>query len=101
MALLVLGTAFWGISFSVTKLAIGDNQYALFLFYRFTLATLVLSVIFWKHVKSLNFNTIKTGAGLALPPVAWHLFTNTWPYTYFCITMFFCSRNNRCNYPRA
>ncbi|WP_131536761.1 DMT family transporter [Pedobacter nototheniae] len=67
MALLVLGTAFWGISFSVTKLAIGDNQYALFLFYRFTLATLVLSGIFWKHVKSLNFNTIKTGAGLALP----------------------------------
>ncbi|WP_316804445.1 DMT family transporter [Pedobacter nototheniae] len=67
MALLILGTAFWGISFSVTKLAIGENQYALFLFYRFLLATVVLSVVFWKHVKKLNLSTIKTGASLALP----------------------------------
>ncbi|MBB6501098.1 DMT family transporter [Pedobacter cryoconitis] len=67
LGLLVLGTAFWGISFSVTKLAIGENQSALFLFYRFLLATIVLSVVFWKYVKSLDLNSIKTGARLALP----------------------------------
>ncbi|WP_316844134.1 DMT family transporter [Pedobacter psychrodurus] len=67
LLLLILGTAFWGISFSVTKLAIGQNQSALFLFYRFLLATMVLSVVFWKYVKTLNINSIKTGAALAVP----------------------------------
>lgn len=67
LLLLILGTAFWGISFSVTKLAIGQNQSALFLFYRFLLATMVLSVVFWKYVKTLNINSIKTGGALAVP----------------------------------
>lgn len=66
LLLLILGTAFWGISFSVTKLAIGQGQPLLFLCYRFLLATMVLSVIFWKHVKKLNATTIKTGASLAV-----------------------------------
>jgi len=66
LILLILGTAFWGISFSVTKLAIGQHQPVLFLFYRFLLATMVLSVIFWKQVKNLNATTIKRGAGLAI-----------------------------------
>ncbi|MBB6270710.1 drug/metabolite transporter (DMT)-like permease [Pedobacter cryoconitis] len=69
LGLLILGTAFWGISFSVTKLAIGENQSSLFLFYRFSLATIVLSVVFWKQVKSLNPASVKTGACLALPLV--------------------------------
>nr|WP_315423452.1 DMT family transporter [uncultured Pedobacter sp.] len=69
LILLILGTAFWGISFSVTKLAIGQHQPVLFLFYRFLLATMVLSVIFWKQVKNLNATTIKRGAGLAIPLV--------------------------------
>jgi drug/metabolite transporter (DMT)-like permease len=67
LILLILGTAFWGISFSVTKLAIGQNQSALFLFYRFLLATVVLSAVFWKYVKRLDASAIKTGAGLAIP----------------------------------
>lgn len=66
LILLILGTAFWGISFSVTKLAIGQHQPVLFLFYRFLLATMVLSVIFWKQVKNLDASTIKRGAGLAI-----------------------------------
>ncbi len=70
LALLLLGTAFWGISFPVTKLAIGENQPTLFLFYRFTLATLVLSIVFWKYVKRLDPTSIKTGASLAIPLVA-------------------------------
>jgi len=67
LALLILGTAFWGISFSVTKLAIGPNQSAIFLFYRFLLATAVLTAVFWRYVKELNFTSIKTGASLAVP----------------------------------
>ena len=70
LLLLLLGTAFWGISFPVTKLAIGENPPALFLFFRFTLATLVLSIIFWKHVKKLDSTSIKTGVGLAISLVA-------------------------------
>lgn len=69
LILLILGTAFWGISFSVTKLAIGQHQPVLFLFYRFLLATIVLSVIFWKQVKNIDAITIKRGAGLAIPLV--------------------------------
>ncbi|RLJ80274.1 DMT family transporter [Pedobacter alluvionis] len=69
LILLILGTAFWGVSFPVTKLAIGQHQPVLFLFYRFLLATMVLSVIFWKHVKNIDANTIKRGAGLAIPLV--------------------------------
>lgn len=66
LILLILGTAFWGISFSVTKLAIAHGQPLLFLCYRFLLATAVLSIIFRKHVKKPNVSVIKTGAGLAV-----------------------------------
>jgi len=65
--LLVLGTAFWGLSFSVTKLAIGHNSPFLFLFYRFLLATAVLAAIFWRHVKSITVKAIYTGCALAIP----------------------------------
>lgn len=67
LVLLILGTAFWGVSFSVTKLAIGEGQSALFLSYRFLLATLVLSMVFWKQVRALGWTSIKTGVTLAIP----------------------------------
>lgn len=69
LVLLILGTAFWGISFPVTKLAIGQGQPLLFLCYRFFLATLVLSAVFWKHVKKFHATAIKAGAALAIPLV--------------------------------
>ncbi|OOQ61195.1 DMT family transporter [Mucilaginibacter pedocola] len=65
--LLILGTAFWGLSFPVTKLAIGHNSPFLFLFYRFVLATAVLALIFWKHVKNVSKASVITGALLAIP----------------------------------
>lgn len=67
LILLIIGTAFWGISYSVTKLAIGDHSPNLFLFYRFSLAVLVLSIIFWKYVKNINFDDVKTGFIIAVP----------------------------------
>ncbi|MBW1653852.1 DMT family transporter [Flavobacterium quisquiliarum] len=67
LILLIIGTAFWGISYSVTKLAIGNYSPATFLFYRFLLAVIVLSIIFWKYVKDINLQAVKTGFILAVP----------------------------------
>lgn len=67
LILLILGTAFWGISFSVTKLAMGGQSTTAFLFYRFLMATMVLSMIFWKHLIKADWAAIKTGAMLAVP----------------------------------
>ncbi|MFD2940043.1 DMT family transporter [Flavobacterium notoginsengisoli] len=67
LILLIIGTAFWGISYSVTKMAIGDNSPNTFLFYRFFLAVIVLSIIFWKYVRETNLENIKTGLILAVP----------------------------------
>lgn len=67
LLLLILGTAFWGISYSITKLAIGDYSPNTFLFYRFLLAVIVLSIIFWKYVKNINKEAVKTGFILAVP----------------------------------
>lgn len=67
LVLLVLGTAFWGISFSITKLAIGHASSLIFLFYRFLAAAVVLSVIFSKHLRQINRESIKTGISLAVP----------------------------------
>lgn len=65
--LLVLGTAFWGLSYSITKLAIGRHSPYLFLFYRFLLATLVLAVVFIKQLKTVKKGDILTGLILAIP----------------------------------
>lgn len=67
LILLIFGTAFWGISFSITKLAMGTGSTSTFLFYRFLLATLVLCIIFWKHLIKTKLSDIKTGAFLAVP----------------------------------
>lgn len=67
LILLIFGTAFWGISFSVTKLAMGAESPSTFLFYRFLLATLVLTIVFWKYVVKIKTSDIKIGAMLAVP----------------------------------
>lgn len=67
LILLIIGTAFWGISYSVTKMAIGDSSPNIFLFYRFLLAVIVLTLIFWKYVRNTNLEAIKTGLILAVP----------------------------------
>lgn len=67
LILLIIGTAFWGISYSVTKMAIGNHSPNVFLFYRFSLAVIVLSAIFWKYVKKTNWDAVKTGFIIAVP----------------------------------
>lgn len=67
LILLIIGTAFWGISYSVTKMAIGNYSPATFLFYRFLLAVIILTIIFWKYVRETNLESIKIGGILAVP----------------------------------
>lgn len=67
LLLLILGTAFWGISFPVTKLSIGNISQSTFLFYRFFFAAIFMGIIFHKQLKNINKNSIKTGIGLAIP----------------------------------
>ena len=69
LGLLILGTAFWGISFPVTKMAMGNFSQTTFLFYRFLAATIVLAVVFFKYVKNANRTVIASGAALAIPLV--------------------------------
>lgn len=65
--LLALGTALWGISFSVTKLAVQESSLFVFLLYRFALATMLLAVFFFRHVKQASAKSFIAGAKLALP----------------------------------
>lgn len=67
--LLILGTAFWGISFPVTKMSIGNVSQSTFLFYRFFFAAISMGIIFYKQLKNINKNSVKTGIGLAFPLV--------------------------------
>lgn len=70
LALLVLGTAFWGISFPVTKMAVSAGSQSTFLFYRFIVATLVLSVVLFRHLKKVNKKSLVGGILLAIPLTA-------------------------------
>ncbi|HEY8916534.1 MAG TPA: EamA family transporter [Chitinophaga sp.] len=67
IVLLILGTAFWGISFPVTKMAMGAVSQSTFLFYRFLLATLVLTVVLARHMKTITRQHIVQGITLSIP----------------------------------
>jgi drug/metabolite transporter (DMT)-like permease len=67
LMLLILGTAFWGISFPIVKLAIGQFSSSTFLFYRFLTASLVLSLIFAGQFKKTDWKSVKVGISLAIP----------------------------------
>ncbi|SFD60413.1 EamA-like transporter family protein [Chitinophaga sp. CF118] len=67
IVLLILGTAFWGISFPVTKMAVGAVSQSTFLLYRFLLATIVLTVVLGRQVKKTTPKNIIEGVTLAVP----------------------------------
>lgn len=67
LLLLILGTAFWGISFPVTKMSIGNISQSTFLFYRFFFASIAIGLIFHKQLKNINLKSVKAGIGLAIP----------------------------------
>ncbi len=59
-------TAFWGLGFLLTKVALQEISAIAFLFYRYAIATLVLLPIFLVHPLSLNKKLIKQGIYLSL-----------------------------------
>src|SRR6187402_2019895 len=69
IGLLIVGTAFWGISFPVTKMAVAAVSQSTFLFYRFLLASLVLSVVLFRQLKKTTRRHIIQGMTLAVPLV--------------------------------
>ncbi|MDR2948068.1 MAG: DMT family transporter [Prevotella sp.] len=62
LPLLVLGTAFWGISFPLSKDAFDSIHPYTFMFYRFLIAAFILALIFHKQVPKINNETIKKGS---------------------------------------
>lgn len=65
--LLILGTAFWGISFPVTKMAMGAVSQSTFLLYRFLLATGVLAVVLFRQLQKTTRKNVLEGMTLAIP----------------------------------
>lgn len=65
--LLILGTAFWGVSFAYVKVGVADGSPFVFLTYKFALAALALAVLFAKRFRRLNWNTIVAGTLIGLP----------------------------------
>lgn len=65
--LLILGTAFWGVSFAYVKVGVADGSPFVFLTYKFALAALALAVLFAKRFRRLDWNTIVAGTLIGLP----------------------------------
>ncbi|NLR58203.1 DMT family transporter [Chitinophaga polysaccharea] len=67
LVLLIIGTAFWGISFPVTKMATDAVSPSTFLFYRFLAATIVLAAVLRKQLKRMDRPALTAGMALAIP----------------------------------
>lgn len=65
--LLLLGTIFWGMTFVFIKDAVSLMSVAGFLGYRFLLAGIVLSLIFYRRLKLINKTTLKYGLLMSVP----------------------------------
>ncbi|MBL0226132.1 MAG: DMT family transporter [Geobacteraceae bacterium] len=65
---LILTTLFWGGSFLFTKIGLREIPPPLFVFSRFTLATLIMIIVFARRLPSLNRGILKRGVivGIAL-----------------------------------
>jgi drug/metabolite transporter (DMT)-like permease len=65
---LILTTFFWGGSFLFTKIGLREIPPTLFVFTRFTLATLIMLIVFARRVTSLNRGIMRRGVivGIAL-----------------------------------
>ena len=65
---LILTTLFWGGSFLFTKIGLREIPPSLFVFSRFTLAALIMLIVFARRLKSLNRGILKRGVivGIAL-----------------------------------
>ncbi|WP_276485526.1 DMT family transporter [Paraflavitalea pollutisoli] len=77
LTLLIIGTACWGISFPVTKMAVTGVSQPIFLLYRFGLATLVLAIVFFRQLKKTTKKSFIGGVLLSIPLTA-AIYFQTW-----------------------
>ncbi|QJW90664.1 DMT family transporter [Spirosoma taeanense] len=68
--LLILGTAFWGISFTFVKVGVGNGSPFVFLFYKFVIATACLAAVFFNQLKYITKNTLKISVLIGVPLLA-------------------------------
>ncbi|MBW8683010.1 DMT family transporter [Chitinophaga rhizophila] len=61
LLLVILGTSFWGISFSLVKMTVQYTSQSVLLFYKFAIAALVLSIIFFRQLKQIDCAVWKAG----------------------------------------
>ena len=67
LSLLILGTAFWGVSFTFVKTGVGHGSPFLFLFYKFMIAGLCLAVVFFNQLKYITRNTVRISLLIGVP----------------------------------
>lgn len=67
LLLLILGTAFWGVSFSLVKAGVGDGSPFVFLAYKFALAAAVLAILFARRLRRLSLPAALAGVLIGLP----------------------------------
>ncbi len=65
--LLLLGTAFWGISFTGVKVGISHHSAFVFLFYKFLLAALALAGVFYRQLRYISRTTWRVAALISAP----------------------------------
>ncbi|QIH34563.1 DMT family transporter [Sphingobacterium sp. DR205] len=65
--LLLLGMAFMGVAFVFVKDAVTSYSPFVFLFYRFLISTVILSVIFSKNLKQINIRTFEASFLCGIP----------------------------------
>ncbi|OUJ70016.1 DMT family transporter [Hymenobacter crusticola] len=74
LALLVLGTAFWGVSYTVVKAGVGYADPYSFQTYKFAVAAGAVALLFPRQLARLTWHTAGWGLLLALP----HFLGSTW-----------------------
>lgn len=70
LSLLILGTAFWGVSFGIVKIGITTQSPFVFLFHKFTLAAVALALVFHRQLQFITLNTWRIALLISLPLLA-------------------------------
>lgn len=70
LLLLIIGTGFWGISFSLVKVAVSSNLPFVFLSYKFFIAAITLSLFFFKQLKHITWKSVKIAVLIGTPLLA-------------------------------
>lgn len=74
LILLILGTAFWGVSFSFVKVGVGTGSPFVFLSYKFFIASIFLAIIFFNQLKYITKKTFRISILIGIPLLAGTIF---------------------------